>query len=191
MSSVASTFWDGPVARAMVQVLSYRLPARSGATAYAPRRTEVLVCESVLSAFDALQKPLRDSLPALPAIVRNLEKRLLGLRARLEELDVMLADLSGGEALATQLSTEALPKRSTDGVQRLTALRLECECQLVRAIGALEQLRIGLMLLRVGSGDAEGLEEDLKRAEELSLQLERLLSGQREVTELLARDVGE
>jgi serine/threonine-protein kinase len=182
---LSKEFWSGSVAQALVRVLSYRLPRQSAVPAYAIRKTEVVVCDAVLGAFDALPQAMRAGILALPTVVRGLERRIRLLRARLGEVEGMLADLGVASTHRRSPPAEAVDALAAVAGQRLRTVRADLERQVESAVAVLERLRIGLMLLRVGSGTPYGLGEEVKLAENLGLQIDRLLAGQHEVALLL------
>jgi hypothetical protein len=178
-------FWNGTGAEGLVRVLSYRLPLRAAVPAYASRKTEVLVRDAALAAFDALPRSLRSEIAALPAVVRGLEQRTRLLRVRVAEVEGMLADLEVAPSHRSATLAAAADDLAAIAGQRLRSVRSELEHQVESAVAVLERLRIGLMLLTVGSATPQGLGEDLKRGEDLGLHIDRLLAGQHEVDVLL------
>lgn len=63
--------------------------------------------------------------------------------------------------------------------------------RLTLAVGALENVRLGLLRLRAGIGTVDGLTEDLARAEDIGREIDAELAARREVDAVLERGPGD
>ncbi|MEB3323328.1 MAG: hypothetical protein VKI81_10945, partial [Synechococcaceae cyanobacterium] len=67
----------------------------------------------------------------------------------------------------------------------LAQARETAEASLQDAVTSLETIRLGLLRMHAGTGSAEGITQDLSKADEIAADVERLLEGQGEVERLL------
>jgi len=158
----------------------------------AHRPTELAIGMAADQIFESLPKDQRKELKDLPLLVKRLEAEAQAMRARVDELNGMLAGfreatptsashtLRGHEAGAVvegrqaQLRTDLEVKRD-DAAQRLAV-----------SVAALENIRLDLLRLKAGVGTVDQLTADLSAARELHEEIERAVEARREVEAALA-----
>jgi serine/threonine-protein kinase len=163
----------------------YRLAARGvargvPATGVTHRPTELAIGLAAERLYQELPKPLRAELGDLPQIVRRLEADAQAMRARVEELNALLAQ-------AGDSRTEGAADRRTALRDRLETERETAEGQMRDAVVALETVRLNLLRMHAGVADAASVTADLEAAREVSAAVARLAEGQREVERMLGR----
>ena len=134
--------------------------------------------------FATFPKELRESLGDVPKVLHGLEAHARSMRARIEELNVSLADAQRGPTRA--VATE----RQDELVNDLISARDRAESRLEELVTALENLRLDLLRLRAGGGSVEGITLDLAAAREFGQEADRLLASGREVEQALAERSG-
>jgi hypothetical protein len=111
-------------------------------------------------------------------VVRRLEADAQAVRARIEELTGLLAEL-GRER------TGAAADGKAELRTRLERERVAAEAQLRETVTALETIRLNLLRLHAGVGNIAGVTANLDAAREVSDAAARLAEGRREVEKLL------
>jgi serine/threonine-protein kinase len=176
--------WFG---RAMFRLsgIGVKRAALSAASTYRP--TEVAIGMAADALFEALPKKTRRELKDMPSIIRRLEAEATLMRARVDELNTMIAGL-GDEALSAQ---SASLKESGAGAvvegQRgqlrteLTSKRDQASQRLAVSVAALENLRLDLLRLKAGVGTVDQLTADLNAARDLQREIEIAVEAHREV----------
>jgi hypothetical protein len=158
------------------------------------RPTEIAIGLAADALFEALPRETRKLLKDLPAVVRRLEAEAQGLRARVDELNAMMAG-AGDESVAarsTSLQKGAAHVAGTvaDNRQRvreeLQAQRDAVASRLAISVAALENIRLDLLRLKAGSGTVDQISADLTAARKIGVEIDAALAGQREVEGLLA-----
>jgi hypothetical protein len=141
------------------------------------RPTELVIAMAAEQLFEDLPKEARRGLSDLPDVVGRLEAYARRIRARLEELNDTITDVSDSGTAST-----------ADAARIMTELRHErdqLQERLGEAVAALETIRLGLLHLHAGKGGVEGLTTNLDRARSLASGVRRLLEGAGEVERLL------
>jgi serine/threonine-protein kinase len=174
-SSLLMKVLDGKLVRGLARVAGYRLGQRS---IPANRPTELAIAMTAEGLYDALPKPLRQSLGDVPEVLRGLELHARTARARIQQLDAAIAEAQSGSGRAAA-HQDAL-------VRDLRAARAAAESRLGDVVMALESLRLDLLRLSAGAGSVDGITSDLAAAKELGESADRLLAGAREVEAVLA-----
>jgi serine/threonine-protein kinase len=151
------------------------------------RPTEIAIGLAVEALFEALPRETRKALRELPDVVARLEADARAMRARVDELNGMLADL-GGEGAAAKSST--LAASAAGGVvadeqarvrEDLTRTRDAAGQQLAATVAALENLRLDLLRLKAGVGSVDELSADLAAARDLQSEIALAIRARREV----------
>ncbi len=174
--SLLSRFWSGAPGRTLAKVASYKL----GRRAVAPNRaTELAIAMSAEAIYESFPKETRQSLGDVPGVLRALEAQARAARARVAELDVTLVEAG------RQSSVAASSARKDSLVADLQQEREKAESRLSQIVTALENLRLDLLRLHAGAGNAEGITRDIVAATALGDEADRLLAGVREVEETL------
>ena len=185
-------FVEGAPGRVMTRLSSVgvsRTVLPAGATF---RPTELAIGMAADQIFESLSKSARHALKDLPQLVRRLEAEAQSMRAHVDELNAMLADL--GEPAATAHSTSL---RSTDSGatvrtaqqklrDELLAKRQTASTRLAASVAALENIRLDLLRLKAGVGTVDQLTGDLSAAREIEQEIERRIEAKVEVEEALA-----
>ena len=137
-------------------------------------------------------------------MIHRLQAHAQALRRRRNELERALAQakVDQGSQLVSQLldAAKALGSRTQTTLGEAgnrskagTTAELEVTAQTISerlstAVGALENIRLGLLRLSTGQGSIADLAADLDAARNIGDEIDRLLAGQRDVAEMLASD---
>jgi hypothetical protein len=151
----------------------------SAAAPMTHRPTELAIGMAVDALFDALPKPAREQLKALPDTVRELEIQVAKMRVRVEELNDSIASVE-----PAKMSAGATDKRDALG-RDLVEARDAAKARMAQAVSALESIRLDLLRLTAGAGSIEGVTADLAAARDVSESVRFLIDGDREVARAL------
>jgi hypothetical protein len=161
--------WNGPVGRWLFWVAGLGVRRRLAPDGATQHRTEVALGLSAMALFERLPHDTRRELRELPGVVERLEADAMRVRQRRGELRQLHVDASdpqvGGRLSRAE---EALASRHTD------------------VVAALENIRLNLLRLHVGSVSMERFTTDLGNAAELADRLGRLANAHEEVDRLSA-----
>jgi len=189
---------EGPAGRLMARLASLgaRHPALPAGATFRP--TELAIGMAADQIFESLSKSARHSLKDLPLLVRRLEAEAQLMRARVDEMNAMLAGL--GDAARTTTSASLRAAGAGAAVQdsqeklrgELLAKRDAASKRLAASVAALENIRLDLLRLKAGVGTVDQLTSDLSAARELEGEIERRIEAHAEVERALAgsRDSG-
>jgi serine/threonine-protein kinase len=161
VGGVRSRIWNSRLGEWAAKLLTPRKAKQSADLGYRP--TEMALGVAAIDLYKALPRAYRDNIPELPAIVERLEAHATAARARIDELEAMMA--GGGANLPANL----------------LASRDEAKSELARAVRTLEALRLDLLRLHGGNQDLQPITTILQSARELGDQLDRLAEADREV----------
>ena len=180
-------FWKGPLGRGIFKLSKFRLGsvAKTGAS-YG--HTEMAIGMAADRLFDGLPRDVQKSFSELPDVVRTLEQDADGMRSRIKELDALLAQIEGDEALGKSERVAASPAvadRQDSLADDLRNARDAADARLSEVVVALETIRLELLRMHAGAGSVEGMTADLSSARDLSQDIGRVLEGAREVEKLL------
>jgi len=160
--------WVGPVGYWLSRIAGFGVPLRASTDTAKEHRTEMVIGSSARVLFERLPPATRRELAELPRTVERLEAEASQVRQRRRELR-QLDGVGDGTLAARRSSAELmLGRRHTE------------------VVTALEQIRLGLLRLHVGTISLESITSDLGRASELASRLDRLASAQDDVAALLA-----
>ena len=160
-------------------------PAALPATAHRP--TELAIGMAADQIFGSLPKDQRRELKELPELVKRLEAEAQAERARVDELNAMIAGIrestptTGSSTLRGSDAGTALEDRQAQLRTDLEAKRDTASTRLAVCVAALENIRLDLLRLKAGVGTVGQLTADLAAARELHADVERALEAQREV----------
>jgi len=160
-------------------------PAALPATAHRP--TELAIGMAADQIFGSLPKDQRRELKELPELVKRLEAEAQAERARVDELNAMIAGIrestptTGSSTLRGSDAGTALEDRQAQLRTDLEAKRDTASTRLAVCVAALENIRLDLLRLKAGVGTVDQLTADLAAARELHADVERALEAQREV----------
>jgi predicted Ser/Thr protein kinase len=154
-------FWHGPLGRGLIRIASVGATARTHATS-AHRPTEIAIGLAAQDLYGALPRNLQRRFQHLPRTIRRLEDEAQAIRTQLAALDA--TETSTAEARATP---EALEMMRSD----LTRARAQSQERLTAVLAALEAIRLDLLRLTAGIGDADSLTRAIAAATELGDQI--------------------
>ncbi len=192
--SPQARIWNGRLGVWFARVAAIGMKRGALPPAGAHRPTEIAIGLAADALFAALPRATRHELQELPAVIRRLEADAQGLRARVDELNALLAGagdesigarsraLRGGTAAAAGTVSEARERLRAD----LTAERDRAAQRLATAVAALENIRLDLLRLSAGVGTVNQVSADLTAARQLGAEVDAMLAGRREVEALLA-----
>jgi serine/threonine-protein kinase len=162
-AGLRSKIWNSRLGDWAAKLLTPRKAKHSADLAYRP--TEMALGVAAIDLYKALPRAYRDDIPELPSIVERLEAHAAHARARIEELDAMVANAG----------------RPSNLPSNLAAAREAAKTELAQAVATLEALRLDLLRLHGGNQDLQPITTVLRSARELGEQLDRLVRADREV----------
>jgi hypothetical protein len=128
------------------------------------QHTEVALGRATDALFEALPRNVRRELGAVPAAVQRLEDEAGTLRAALDKLDEVIA--RGADA--------ALHQRRDAAAERLS-----------QTVTALENIRLGLLRLQLGSAPVAQVTEALDAAARVAREIDIALGADDEIGDVL------
>jgi serine/threonine-protein kinase len=158
--------WTGRLGTLAFSLARRLRGAQAPAAAMTHRATELSLSLAAEQLFETLPKHTRQQLGDLPALLERLQRAARLLRSRRDELNAAVASQRPGE---TSPHVEALREERAEVHDRLTA-----------AVGALESIRLNLLRLHAGSAAVEGLTTHIGLAEDVSAEIERMVSARAE-----------
>jgi serine/threonine-protein kinase len=183
--------WNSRIGDWLFKLAGIGIKPTAPAEAGAYRRTELAIGMAADRLFEDLPKETRKSLSDLPEVVRRLEIHAHKMRMRVEDLNAMIANVTGEHALSQLLISDggdaqaSVAQRKDTLVRDLTATRDGAQQRLADAVASLETIRLGLLRMQAGKGDLDSITRDLASAKDVSEAVERLLEGREEVEALL------
>ena len=170
---VDTEFWSaiwlgrlGTLAFALARRLRGGRPVSAAMT---HRATELSLGMAAEQLYESLPKDARQALGDLPALLVRLQQAAQRLRSRYDDLTAAVESQHSGDAPAD--------------VEALRAERTVVHDKLTGAVGALETVRLNLLRLHGGAAVIEGLTTHIGIAEEVSAEIERMISAREEVEE--------
>jgi hypothetical protein len=150
------------------------------------RPTELAIGMAADQIFASLSKETRKGLKDLPALVRRLEAEAGLMRARVDELNAMIAgvgdQLAGPGAASLGGGTAQVVAGERERLKdELAAKREQASQRLAVTVAALENIRLDLLRLKAGVGTVDQLTADLAAARDLQAEIERAVEANREV----------
>jgi hypothetical protein len=190
MLELRARMMDGKLGRFLHSLAAFGVKPRTLA-AGAHRPTEMAIGMAADTIFESLPRSERKSLKDLPALVRRLEAEAALMRARVEELNAMIAGV-GDQALSahsTSLRQSAAGSALGDERERLrgelSAKRDQAAQRLSMSVAALENIRLDLLRLKAGVGTVDQLTADLNAARDLQKEIDLAVEANREVEDAL------
>jgi len=160
----------------------------------AHRPTELVIGMAAGEIFESLPKEQKKELKDLPPLVKRLEAEAQVMRARVDELNAMVAGIreatptTGSSTLRGQQAAAAVEDRQAQLRADVEAKRDEAARRLAVAVAALENIRLDLLRLKAGVGTVDQITADLSAAREVHEEVERALEARREVEAALLED---
>jgi hypothetical protein len=173
-------FWKGRWGARLAKLASIGLKKASRPALGMPLLTEVALGRATDHLFAALPKASRVELAGLPDAVRRLESDAGKLRQSIDALDGQLAMFERGD----EAVNDAERTRVADELRAARALAAE---RLAATVAALENIRLGLLRLQMGSAGIESVTASLDAARQVGQQIADAVSAQAEVERLLRR----
>jgi serine/threonine-protein kinase len=178
LASMSIAFWKGPWGTRLAKLASIGLRKAARPALGMPLLTEVALGRATDHLFEALPKASRLELAGLPDAVRRLESDAGKLRQSIDALDGQLAMFErGGDA-----ANDAERTRVADELRGARALGAE---RLAATVTALENIRLDLLRLQMGSAGIESVTASLDAARQIGQQIADSLGAQAEVERLL------
>jgi len=178
LTSRAIAFWKGKWGARIAKLASIGLKKAERPALGMPLLTEVALGRATDHLFEALPKASRRELAALPDTVRRLEGDAGRLRDSIGKLDDQLAVFDrGAETLADIERTRVAEELR--GTRHLAAERL------ATTVAALENIRLDLLRLQMGSTGIESVTASLDAARRIGDQITDALAAQAAVEQLL------
>ena len=181
VASRAIAFWKGKWGKLAARLASIGLKKSDRPALGMPLLTEVALGRATDHLFEALPKAARRELAALPDTVRRLEGDAGRLRDSIAKLDDQLAVFErGGEALG-----DAERTRVADDLRATRHLAAE---RLATTVAALENIRLDLLRLQMGSAGIESVTASLDAARRVGDQIAESIAAQAAVEQLLREE---
>ena len=181
VASRAIAFWKGKWGKLAARLASIGLKKSDRPALGMPLLTEVALGRATDHLFEALPKAARRELAALPDTVRRLEGDAGRLRDSLAKLDDQLAVFErGGDALG-----DAERTRVADDLRATRHLAAE---RLATTVAALENIRLDLLRLQMGSAGIESVTASLDAARRVGDQIAESIAAQAAVEQLLREE---
>ncbi|HUQ46333.1 MAG TPA: serine/threonine-protein kinase [Gemmatimonadaceae bacterium] len=177
LASLSIEFWKGRWGTRVAKLASIGLATADRPALGMPLLTEVALGRATDHLFAALPKASRHELATLPDTVRRLERDAGSLRQSIDALDGQLAMFERGDALQ---DTER--DRVADELRVSRALAAD---RLAATVTALENIRLDLLRLQMGSAGIESVTASLGAARAIGEQIAHSLGAQAEVERLL------
>ncbi len=167
VGAMRSVFWNSRAGEWMAKILT---PEKKGVADIDYRPTEMALGVAAGELYAALPAAYRDQVPDLPVVVERLEAHAAAARARLEELNVLIA--IGGSTPPEMASSRERAKK-----------------ELADSVAALEAVRLDLLRLHGGATDLKPITTVLEAARDLGEELDRLVRAQSDVGRLIQLDL--
>ena len=178
LAATSVNFWSSKWARRLAEFAGFGLAPVERPVVGRPLRTEIALGRAADHLYQALPKAGRKELAALPETVKSLSRAASDLRASIEVLDDQLAvfDLStGSRSNWAHANVETELRQARDhAAQRLSA-----------TVAALENIRLDLLRLQIGSAGIESVTASLEAARRIGAEIGRAVDAQREVETIL------
>ncbi len=179
MSSLSISFWKSRIAARLTKLLSTGLTPVSRPALGMPVLTEIALGRATDHLFDALPKESRRALSALPATVRRLEGDAGALRHSIAELDDQLAAFDRG-SVSLHDSDRSELLADTKRARDLGSARLST------TVAAIENIRLDLLRLQMGSASIQSVTSSLEAAQRVGDDIEHVALANAEIEALLA-----
>lgn len=178
LAEIGRWFWKSKGGRWLTEMSGWRLTRQSAPDQLVHRPTEVALGQAAEALFRALPPVQRRDLKQLPEQITFLATEAGRMRARLEELDDLIAQAAPDSMFGDRPAGDG-------GAGELRAARDLWATRLRETVTLLESLRVGLLKLHAGSTVPETLTAELDAARELRARLLLLHDAQIEVNDSL------
>ncbi|MEX2153210.1 MAG: serine/threonine-protein kinase [Gemmatimonadaceae bacterium] len=180
-------FWNGRWAEKFVALAKTGLKRVAVAPA-TPQLTEIALGRATDALFQALPSALRRDLKELPDTVRRLETDARKLRDQIDVLERQLATFAPEDRMSSSRSIAASAPQDrsiADSRARvaaeLSSTRAAARTRLADTVAALENLRLGLLRLQMGSAPVESVTATIQAALRVADDVRRVGAAEAEV----------
>jgi eukaryotic-like serine/threonine-protein kinase len=180
-ASLSISFWKSPWGVRLARVAGVGVNAPPRPVLGMPMLTEIALGRATDLLFQALPKSSRRELAALPEVVRQLEADAGKLRGVMEELDGQLVVF---DRVSDALTSEVRRQMADE----IRATRAQAAERLAATVAALENIRLDLLRLQMGSTGLESVTASLEAARRIGDQIGDSVLAQ-DAVESLLRDV--
>ncbi|MEP6622698.1 MAG: serine/threonine-protein kinase [bacterium] len=180
LAGMKVNFWKGKWGARFARLASVGLGTVEHRALGMPLLTEVALGRATDHLYRALPRETRKELADLPEIVRRLERDATALRSSIDAIDDQLSVFDRAAARSRPTSVHASPIEEDLRSTRGTAAE-----QLAATVAALENVRLGLLRLRIGSARVESVTASLDAAHRVGEQIDLALEARDEVERVL------
>jgi serine/threonine-protein kinase len=180
-ASLSISFWKSPWGARLARVAGIGVNAPARPALGMPLLTEIALGRATDLLFRALPASSRRELAALPDVVRRLEVDAGMLRGVMADLD---GQLTVFDRVADSLTSEVRRQMADE----IRATRAQAAERLAATVAALENIRLDLLRLQMGSAGLESVTASLDAARRIGEQIGDSVMAQ-DAVESLLRDV--
>jgi serine/threonine-protein kinase len=180
-ASLSISFWKSSWGVRLARVAGVGVKAPARPLLGMPMLTELALGRATDLLFHALPKDARRELAALPDVVRRLEADAGKLRG-------VMADLDGQLVVFDRVADSLSIGERTRMAEEIRATRAEAAERLAATVGALENIRLDLLRLQIGSAGLESVTASLDAARHIGERIGDSVRAQ-DAVESLLRDV--
>jgi hypothetical protein len=180
-ASLSISFWKSPWGSRLARLAGVGVSAPARPVLGMPMLTEIALGRATDLLFQALPKESRRELAALPDVVRRLEADAGKLRGVMEDLDGQLVVF---DRVSDALTSEVRRQMADE----IRGTRAEAAGRLAATVAALENIRLDLLRLQMGSAGLESVTASLDAARHIGEQIGDSVRAQ-DAVESLLRDV--
>ncbi len=175
------SFWKSRWGARIAKLAGFGLKLAERPTLGMPVLTEIALGRATDHLFQALPKAARRELAAIPETVRRLEGDASKLRESIAALDDQLAAFDRGGSALEDAARIAMAARLR-GTRALAAQRLAA------TVVAIENIRLDLLRLQMGSAGIESVTASLEAAQRIGEQIAYAVDAQADVAQLLTAE---
>lgn len=179
LAATSISFWKSAWGARMARFAGVGLKTADRPVLGMPLLTEVALGRATDHLFQALPKEARRELAALPPTVRRLGDDAGILRDTIAALDAQLAVFELGDDDAREHASRR------EAMEELHAARALASDRLSATVAAIENIRLDLLRLQMGSAGIESVTASLDAARRIGRQISESLEAQSEVERLL------
>jgi serine/threonine-protein kinase len=179
IAATSISFWKGSWGARVAKLAGFGLKTADRPVLGMPLLTEVALGRATDHLFQALPKAARRELAALPPTVRRLSDDAGVLRDTIDALDAQIAVFDRGDDVARE------DEGRREAAEELRAARALASDRLSATVAAIENIRLDLLRLQMGSAGIESVTASLDAARRIGRQISDSLEAQHEVERLL------
>ena len=184
-------FWSSKWGERLAAVAGIGLDRRAMPQHQLPQATEVALGRATDALYDALPRELKQRLRELPDTVKRLEAQAGLMRSRIESMDAELARADGpasanGMRLPARYNADSDARHENSRNAIVQARRIASD-RLGATVAALENIRLDLLRLQMGSAPRESVTAALEAAVRVGTEIGFALSATDEAEAVLAQ----